>query len=147
MRPFRQQASPMSRTTYSISDLAKEFDLTTRTIRFYEDEGLLTPERRGQARIYSAGDRVRLMLILRGKRLGFSLAECKEIFDLYDPSGDNTVQLNLMLDKLARRREALEQQLRDIRQMQQELDVAEKRIRDALTGAPSPKTRPEEKTT
>lgn len=137
----------MSRTTYSISDLAKEFDLTTRTIRFYEDEGLLTPERRGQARIYSAGDRVRLMLILRGKRLGFSLAECKEIFDLYDPSGDNTVQLNLMLDKLARRREALEQQLRDIRQMQQELDVAEKRIRDALTGAPSPKTRPEEKTT
>ncbi|HEX4870220.1 MAG TPA: MerR family DNA-binding transcriptional regulator [Moraxellaceae bacterium] len=136
----------MSRT-YTISDLAKEFDLTTRTIRFYEDEGLLTPERRGQARIYSAGDRVRLMLILRGKRLGFSLAECKEIFDLYDPSGDNTVQLNLMLDKLALRRQALEQQLRDIRQMQQELDVAEKRIRDALTGAPSPKTRPEEKTT
>jgi DNA-binding transcriptional MerR regulator len=136
----------MSRS-YTISDLAKEFDLTTRTIRFYEDEGLLTPERRGQARIYSAGDRVRLMLILRGKRLGFSLAECKEIFDLYDPSGDNKVQLNLMLDKLARRREALEQQLRDIQQMQQELDVAEKRIRDALTGAPSPKTRPEEKTT
>lgn len=136
----------MSRT-FSISDLAKEFDLTTRTIRFYEDEGLLSPERRGQARIYSAGDRVRLMLILRGKRLGFSLAECKEIFDLYDPSGDNKVQLTLMLDKLALRRQALEQQLRDIRQMQQELDVAEKRIRDALTGAPSPKTRPEEKTT
>lgn len=132
---------------FTISDLAKEFDLTTRTIRFYEDEGLLTPERRGQARIYSAGDRVRLMLILRGKRLGFSLAECKEIFDLYDPSGDNTVQLRLMLDKLARRREALEQQLRDIQQMQQELDVAEKRIRDALTGAPSPNTPPEEKTT
>lgn len=133
--------------TYSISDLAREFDLTTRTIRFYEDEGLLTPGRRGQSRIYSAGDRVRLMLILRGKRLGFSLAECKEIFDLYDSSGDNTVQLNLMLDKLAHRRQALDQQLRDIQQMQQELDVAEKRIRDALMGAPSPHTRPEEKTT
>lgn len=136
----------MSRT-YTISDLAREFDLTTRTIRFYEDEGLLTPERRGQARIYSAGDRVRLMLILRGKRLGFSLAECKEIFGLYDPAGGNKAQLSLMLDKLAARREALEQQLRDIRQMQDELDVAEKRIRDAMTGAPSPKTRPEEKTT
>lgn len=136
----------MSRT-YTISDLAKEFDLTTRTIRFYEDEGLLTPARRGQARIYSAGDRVRLMLILRGKRLNFSLAECKEIFDLYDPSGGNKAQLSLMLDKLAARREALEQQLRDIRQMQDELDVAEQRIRDAMNGAPSPKTRPEEKTT
>lgn len=136
----------MSRT-YSISELAREFDLTTRTIRFYEDEGLLTPERRGQTRIYSAGDRVRLMLILRGKRLNFSLAECKEIFDLYDPAAGNKAQLTLMLDKLARRRDALEQQLRDIRQMQKELDTAEKRIRDALTGAPSPKTRPEEKTT
>lgn len=136
----------MSRS-YTISDLAKEFDLTTRTIRFYEDEGLLTPERRGQARIYSAGDRVRLMLILRGKRLGFSLAECKEIFNLYDPAGGNKAQLTLMLDKLAHRRQALEQQLRDIQQMQQELDAAEQRIRDAFHGAPSPKTRPEEKTT
>ncbi|HET8730076.1 MAG TPA: MerR family DNA-binding transcriptional regulator [Moraxellaceae bacterium] len=132
--------------TYSISDLAKEFDLTTRTIRFYEGEGLLTPERRGQTRIYSAGDRVRLMLILRGKRLGFSLAECKEIFGLYDPAGGNTAQLNHMLDKLSRRREALDQQLQDIRQLQRELDIAEQRIRDALPGAPSPKT-PSEETT
>lgn len=130
--------------SYSISDLAREFDLTTRTIRFYEDEGLLSPERRGQTRIYSAGDRVRLMLILRGKRLNFSLAECKEIFDLYDPEQGNRAQLTLMLDKLGRRREALEQQLKDIRQMQKELDTAETRIRDALTGTPSPKTRPEE---
>lgn len=122
---------------YSISDLAREFQVTTRTIRFYEDEGLLTPERRGQTRVYSAGDRVRLMLILRGKRLGFSLAECREIFDLYDPEQGNRAQLNLMLDKLAQRRAALEQQLKDIRQMQKELDTAETRIRDALAGKPN----------
>jgi DNA-binding transcriptional MerR regulator len=133
----------MSRT-YSISDLAREFDLTTRTIRFYEDEGMLSPERRGQTRIYSARDRVRLILILRGKRLGFSLAECQELINLYDPEGGNRAQMNLMLDKLKQRREALDQQLRDIRQMQKELDAAEARIRDALTGKPSPKTRPEE---
>ncbi|MDF3029568.1 MAG: leucine/isovalerate utilization transcriptional regulator LiuR [Moraxellaceae bacterium] len=133
----------MSRT-YSISDLAREFDLTTRTIRFYEDEGMLSPERRGQTRIYSARDRVRLILILRGKRLGFSLAECQELINLYDPEGGNRAQMNLMLDKLKQRREALDQQLRDIRQMQKELDAAEARIQDALTGKPSPKTRPEE---
>ena len=127
----------MSRS-FSISDLAREFQVTTRTIRFYEDEGLLTPARRGQTRVYSAGDRVRLMLILRGKRLGFSLAECREIFDLYDPEQGNRAQLNLMLDKLAQRRAALEQQLKDIRQMQKELNTAETRIRDALAGKPNP---------
>ena len=120
--------------TYTISDLAKEFDVTTRTIRFYEDEGLLTPERRGQARIYSARDRVLLKLILRGKRLGFSLAECGELFNLYDPEHGNLAQLHLMLDKLAQRRAAMEQQLNDIKQMQIELDAAETRIRDALAG-------------
>lgn len=130
--------------TYSISDLAREFEVTTRTIRFYEDEGLLSPERRGQTRIYSARDRVRLILILRGKRLGFSLAECQELIDLYDPAGGNRTQMNLMLKKLAERRETLERQLKDIRQMQKELDAAEARIRDALNGKPAPKTRPEE---
>ncbi|MDI1302872.1 MAG: MerR family DNA-binding transcriptional regulator [bacterium] len=121
-------------TTYSISDLAKEFDVTTRTIRFYEDEGLLVPERRGQTRIYSARDRVLLKLILRGKRLGFSLAECGELFNLYDPEHGNFAQLHLMLDKLAQRRAAMEQQLNDIKLMQIELDSAEARIRDALVG-------------
>lgn len=120
--------------TYSISDLAREFDVTTRTIRFYEDEGLLTPERRGQTRVYSARDRVLLKLIMRGKRLGFSLAECAELFNLYDPQHGNFVQLQLMLDKLAERRCALEQQLNDIKLMQIELDSAETRIRDALAG-------------
>lgn len=127
----------MSRT-YTISELAREFDVTTRTIRFYEDEGLLSPERRGQARIYTPRDRVLLKLILRGKRLGFSLAECRELFDLYDPEGGNKAQFQLMLDKLAERRRALEQQLNDIRLMQIELDTAEARIRAAQAGLPYP---------
>jgi DNA-binding transcriptional MerR regulator len=139
----RNRIVTMSRT-FTISDLAREFTVTTRTIRFYEDEGLLSPERRGQARIYSARDRVRLILILRGKRLGFSLAECRELIDLYDPERGNRAQFELMLEKLTQRREALEQQLKDIRQMQKELDAAETRIRDALKGKPSPKTRSEE---
>ncbi|HEX6591497.1 MAG TPA: MerR family DNA-binding transcriptional regulator [Moraxellaceae bacterium] len=123
-------------TTYSISELAREFDVTTRTIRFYEDEGLLNPERRGQTRIYSPRDRVLLKLILRGKRLGFSLAECRELFNLYDPEHDNQAQYQLMLDKLAERRRALEQQQNDIRLMQIELDTAEARIRAAQAGHP-----------
>lgn len=120
--------------TFTISELAKEFDITTRTIRFYEDDGLLCPERRGQSRIYSARDRVLLKLIMRGKRLGFSLAECRELFDLYDPEGGNKAQFQLMLDKLTERRRALEQQLNDIRLMQIELDTAEARIRAAQAG-------------
>lgn len=135
---------PMS-PTYTISELAREFDVTTRTIRFYEDEGLLSPERQGQARIYSPRDRVLLKLILRGKRLGFSLAECRELFDLYDPGSGNITQLRTMLGKLADRRAALEQQLRDIQLMQIELDAAEARITDALNTAlqsPHPASEP-----
>lgn len=122
--------------TFTISALAREFDVTTRTIRFYEDEGLISPDRRGQARIYTTRDRVILKLILRGKRLGFSLAECRELFDLYDPEGGNKAQLQLMLDKLAERRRALDQQLNDIRLMQIELDSAEARIRATQAGLP-----------
>lgn len=128
----------MTCPSYSISDLAREFDVTTRTIRFYEDEGLLNPERRGQTRVYSPRDRVLLKLILRGKRLGFSLAECRELFNLYDPEHGNQAQYQLMLDKLAERRRALEQQLHDIRLMQIELDTAEARIRSAQAGHPFP---------
>ena len=91
-------------------------------------------ERRGQTRIYSARDRVLLKLILRGKRLGFSLAECGELFNLYDPAQGNQAQYQLMLDKLAERRSALEQQMHDIRLMQIELDTAETRIRNAQAG-------------
>ena len=76
----------MSSQTYSISDLARELDITTRAIRFYEEQGLLAPERRGQERVYSPRDKVSLKLILRGKRIGFSLAECRELIELYDPA-------------------------------------------------------------
>ena len=89
----------MSSQTYSISDLARELDITTRAIRFYEEQGLLAPERRGQERVYSARDKVSLKLILRGKRIGFSLAECRELIELYDPTSGNQKQLNSMLAK------------------------------------------------
>jgi DNA-binding transcriptional MerR regulator len=122
----------MSSQTYSISDLARELDITTRAIRFYEEQGLLAPERRGLERIYSARDKVSLKLILRGKRIGFSLAECRELIELYDPRGDNQKQLNTMLGKIGERRNQLEQQLLDIQQMQLELDTAEERCMSAL---------------
>lgn len=122
----------MSSQTYSISDLARELDITTRAIRFYEEQGMLAPERRGLERIYSARDKVTLKLILRGKRIGFSLAECRELIELYDPSGGNQKQLNTMLGKIEERRGQLEQQLLDIQQMQLELDTAEERCRTEL---------------
>lgn len=122
----------MSSQIYSISDLARELDITTRAIRFYEEQGMLAPERRGLERIYSARDKVTLKLILRGKRIGFSLAECRELIELYDPSGGNQKQLNTMLGKIEERRGQLEQQLLDIQQMQLELDTAEERCRTEL---------------
>lgn len=118
--------------TYSISDLAKEFDITTRTIRFYEEAGMLEPERNGQTRIYSDEDRVKLKLILRGKRLGFSLAESRELIEMYDPASDNAKQLHALRNKIQQSREALEQQLADIQVMQNELDAAEERCLEAL---------------
>lgn len=118
--------------TYSIGELAREFDVTTRTIRFYEDQGLVSPSRRGQTRVYSPADRVVLKLILRGKRLGFSLAESKELIGMYQPQGDNRHQLLALQSKIQQRREQLEQQLRDIHALQQELDDAEQRCVDAM---------------
>ncbi|MGV8918844.1 MAG: MerR family transcriptional regulator [Pseudomonas sp.] len=122
----------MSSHTYSISDLARELDITTRAIRFYEEQGMLAPERRGLERIYTGRDKVTLKLILRGKRIGFSLAECRDLIELYDPRGDNQKQLNTMLGKISERRLQLEQQLLDIQQMQLELDTAEERCLLAL---------------
>jgi DNA-binding transcriptional MerR regulator len=122
----------MPAPTFSISDLARELDITTRAIRFYEEQGLLAPERRGQERIYHAKDLVALKLILRGKRIGFSLAECRELIELYDPASGNRRQLETFMQKITARREQLEQQLLDIRQMQLELDTAEERCRTAL---------------
>lgn len=118
--------------SYSISELAREFGITTRTIRFYEDKGLLNPKRRGQTRIYSPEDRVRLKLILRGKRLGFSLEESREIIDMYDPASGNVEQLRRLIAAIEQKRAQLEQQLRDIQTMMGELDEAEARARAAL---------------
>jgi len=123
----------MSPSTYSISDLAGEFDVTTRSIRFYEDQKLLFPTRRGQTRIYSGPDRVRLKLILRGKRLGFSLAETRELFELWDETPTGSIkQLQLLMTKIEEKKAALEQQLKDIAMLQLELDSAESRCRDAM---------------
>ncbi len=124
--------------TYSIRDLAQEFDITTRTIRFYEAEGLLCPQREGQKRIYRERERVLLKLILRGKRLGFSLSESKELFELYDPASGNRTQLNRLLEKIAEKRAALMQQLADIKLMQAELDEAEQRCRASLRELSTP---------
>ncbi|CAE6917394.1 MULTISPECIES: MerR family transcriptional regulator [Pseudomonas] len=118
--------------TYSISELARELDITTRAIRFYEEQSMLSPERRGQERIYSSKDKVTLKLILRGKRIGFSLAECKELIELYDPGQGNRKQLQTFMSKIAERRAQLEQQLLDIQQMQLELDTAEERCQLAM---------------
>lgn len=122
----------MSEETWTIGELARVFGITTRTIRFYEDEGLLHPERNGQTRIYRQRDRVRLTLILRGKRLGFSLSESRELIDMYSPEADNRDQLEALLDKIADRRRQLDQQKRDIEAMESELDEVEQRCRDAL---------------
>ncbi|WP_041207625.1 MerR family transcriptional regulator [Aeromonas jandaei] len=117
---------------YSISELAREFDITTRSIRFYEDQGLLNPAREGQTRIYSKQDRVRLKLTLRGKRLGFSLAEIRELFDLYDADKSSRTQLQTMLGLVTDKRETLQQQMEDIRMVLLELDAAEQRCQQAL---------------
>jgi DNA-binding transcriptional MerR regulator len=100
--------------TYSIGELAEEFGITSRTLRLYEEEGLLDPKREGTRRIYSERNRVRLRLILRGKRLGWSLSEIRESFDLYDSDHGEEAQLGLMLEKLGKRRETLKAQRRDI---------------------------------
>ena len=119
--------------TFSISELAKEFDVTTRSIRFYEDQELLKPSRRGQTRIFSSKDRVRLKLILRGKRMGFSLAETKELFDLWDETlSGNEKQLHKMLTILANKRAQMEQQKNDIAQTEMEIETAATRCREAL---------------
>jgi DNA-binding transcriptional MerR regulator len=118
--------------TYSITDLAQEFDLTTRAIRFYEDQGLLTPARRGQTRVYAPRDRTRLKLILRGKRLGFSLGEVREMVDMYDTAPGEKGQLALFLRKIAERRAVLEQQQADIAVTLEELEAVESRCRERL---------------
>jgi DNA-binding transcriptional MerR regulator len=127
--------------TYSISDLASEFGVTTRTIRFYEDQGLVSPRRVGATRVFSGRDRVRLKLALRGKRLGFSLAEIRELFELYDVSRDEKKQLQEFLVRLEKRRSLLEQQREDIEVMLNEIDFFANQCRRLLKDAPDEQTR------
>ena len=118
--------------SYSIGELAKEFDITTRSIRFYEDQGLILPTRKGQTRIYNQRDKVRLKLILRGKRLGFSLAETGRLFELYDADKSSATQLKTIMDLIAHKKDDLNQQLEDIQAVLIELTGLEKNCQDAL---------------
>lgn len=127
-----KRAAPTGDTTYTISALAHEFALTTRAIRFYEDEGMLSPERRGRARVYRERERVRLKLILRGKRLGLSLSEIREILDLYEVSRNEQAQLAKFLEVLALRRARLLQQREDIDAVLAEIDGVERDCRRRL---------------
>jgi len=122
-------------TTYSISDLAREFDLTTRAMRFYEDMGLLQPERSGpggRIRVYSGRDRTRLKLTLRAKRLGLSLSEAREIFDLYDSPRDTGLQLKKFLDVLAAHRSQVEEQMADLQANLDEIKAHQREARALL---------------
>lgn len=121
-----------NKITYSIGELAKEFDITTRSIRFYEDEGLLSPRRQGQQRIYTNKDRVRLKLILRGKRLGFSLAETGRLFELYDADNSSAAQLQKVLELVSEKKLSLKQQMEDINVLLTELSGLEQRCQDEL---------------
>lgn len=128
-------ALPTMATTYSISDLAREFDLTTRAMRFYEDMGLLQPQRTGpggRSRVYSARDRTRLKLTLRAKRLGLSLSEAKDIIDMYDSPRDTGPQLRKFLAVLAQHRAQIEDQLADLQANLDEVRVHEKEARALL---------------
>ena len=117
---------------FSISELAQEFDVTPRAIRFYEDQGLLAPRRDGQRRIYTARDRTRLKLTLRGKRLGLTLSEIRELIDMYEPGRDERAQLERFLSVLESHKAGLLQQRADIEAQLAELAAFEKRVRKQL---------------
>jgi len=119
---------------YSIGELAREFDVTPRAIRFYEAEGLLAPRRDGQRRIYTPRERTRLKLTLRGKRLGLTLSEIRDLIDMYEPGRDERPQLERFLAVLEAHKTALERQSEDIEAQLAELAAFEKRVRRQLGG-------------
>ena len=127
---------PVFVATFTIGELAREFDLTTRAIRFYEDCGLLTPQRSGRSRVYSQRDRTRLKLTLRGKRLGLTLAEVKDLVDMYESPRDTLPQLKKFLVVLAAHREQLEQQMTDLHATLDEVRAQEKEARRLLARNP-----------
>ena len=118
--------------SYSISDLATEFDVTPRTLRFYEEKGLLEPTRSGQNRRYSGADRTRLILVLRGKTLGLSLQESAELIGMYDPSSNNKAQLSRLIEKIQTRKAQLVAQKLELEQMIDDLDAWEQRSRKSM---------------
>ena len=120
------------RAEFSISELAREFDVTPRAIRFYEDQGLLAPKREGQRRIYSARDRTRLKLTLRGKRLGLTLSEIRDLIDMYEPGRDERPQLERFLAVLEAHKAGLLQQREDIEAQLSEIQAFEKKVRKQL---------------
>jgi DNA-binding transcriptional MerR regulator len=134
MPPTRKSAAAPSgrETSYTISELAHEFALTTRAIRYYEDEGMLAPQRRGNARVYGERERVRLKLILRGKRLGFSLSEIRDLLDLYEVNHNERAQLTMFIQLLGERRARLLQQREDIGAVLAEIDGIERECRRRL---------------
>ena len=118
--------------SYSIRHLAQEFDVTTRTLRFYEEKGLLHPAREGTSRFYDSADRARLKLILRGKKLGLTLEESSDIIAMYEPSGSNAKQLEALLVKINEKKQQLKQQQEELATMMSDLDVWEKRCKAEL---------------
>jgi DNA-binding transcriptional MerR regulator len=122
----------VTKQTYTISELAREFEVTTRTMRFYEEKGLIQPLREGQKRLYTPSDRVRIKLILRGKRIGMTLREIIDVIDMYDPQHNNTEQLHSLLSTVAERRAALLLQKKDIDDMLNGLDEVQGLCKQAL---------------
>jgi DNA-binding transcriptional MerR regulator len=120
------------RAEFSISELAREFDITPRAIRFYEDQGLLAPRRDGQRRIYSPRDRTRLKLTLRGKRLGLSLSEIRDLIDMYEPGRDERPQLERFLAVLEAHKASLLRQQADLEAQLSEIQAFEKKVRKQL---------------
>jgi len=135
-RRVRPPATEAAAASYSISDLAQEFALTTRAIRFYEDEGLLAPRRHGQTRVYGERERTRIKLILRGKRLGLALSEIRELFDIFAATGNERPQLVKFLQMLADRRAMLHQQREDIDAVLAEIALLERDCRRRLRQEP-----------
>ena len=127
--------------TWTITELAEEYAVTLRTLRHYEEVGLLSPERRGTARVFHHRDRIRLELILRGKRLGFTLPEIATIVNMYDEQPGESGQLEYLLDQIEVRRAELAQRRRDIEDTLAELDEVERRCREDLTRLAPPVTR------
>jgi DNA-binding transcriptional MerR regulator len=128
----RDHAVDATEPTWTIAELSEEYDVTLRTIRHYEDVGLLSPERRGTTRIFHNRDRIRLALVLRGRRLGFSLDQISRIVNMYDEQPGEAGQLEYLLDQIRVRRHELEQRRRDIEEGLAELDLVERRCREDL---------------